>query len=219
MPTAVSASSSGSPRSCSRPPSLRRGREIPFPHTAQRAERDGQGAGEEEDHIPHHAQPFQLVVGAAHQECQAARVPIPVGDGMPGRAMARTGLRMMPTFPSLPLKFRTAGFPQSGFKAGISGGAFPATTSSACCAVCLRPSCTPLPASYPRSEPRDAVRWHTSVQAAVPLYPRGPRSGPGYSVPVHPHLIGPIRPTRRHISISPKRLIRDALAVRLSLNA
>jgi hypothetical protein len=62
---------------------LRRGREIPFPHTAQRAERDGQGAGEEENHIPHHAQPFQLVVGAAHQECQAARVPIPVGNGIP----------------------------------------------------------------------------------------------------------------------------------------
>jgi hypothetical protein len=39
--------------------------------------------------------------------------------------MARTGLRMMPTFPSSPLKFRTAGFPQYGFKAGISAGAFP----------------------------------------------------------------------------------------------
>jgi len=35
-----------------------------------------------------------------------------------GRAMARTGLRMMPTSPSSPLKFRTAGFPQYGFKAG-----------------------------------------------------------------------------------------------------
>ena len=29
------------------------GREISFPYTAQRAERDGQGTGEEEDHIPH----------------------------------------------------------------------------------------------------------------------------------------------------------------------
>ena len=47
-----------------------------------------------------------------------------------------------------------------------------------------------------------------------PLYPRGPRSGPGYSVPHHHHLIGPMRPTRRHISISPSRLIRDAIAVR-----
>jgi hypothetical protein len=42
-----------------------------------------------------------------------------------GKAMARTGLRMMPTFPSPPLKFRTAGFPRYGFKAGISDKAFP----------------------------------------------------------------------------------------------
>ena len=28
--------------------------------------------------------------------------------------MARTGLRMMPTFPSSPLRFRTAGFPRYG---------------------------------------------------------------------------------------------------------
>ena len=35
------------------------------------------------------------------------------------------------------------------------------------------------------------------------LRPRGPRSGPGYSVPVRHHLIDPIRPTRRHITISP----------------
>ncbi len=34
---------------------------------------------------------------------------------------------MMPTFPSLPLKFRKAGFPRYGFKAGRSGRAFPAT--------------------------------------------------------------------------------------------
>ena len=35
------------------------------------------------------------------------------------------------------------------------------------------------------------------------LYPRGPRSGAGYSVPHPHHLIGPIRPTCRHIEISP----------------
>jgi hypothetical protein len=34
-------------------------------------------------------------------------------------------------------------------------------------------------------------------------YPRGPRSGPGCSVPVRHHLIGPIRPARGHIAISP----------------
>jgi len=43
---------------------------------------------------------------------------------VPGRAMARSGLRMMPTFPSPPLKFRTVGFPQYGFKAGMSKGTF-----------------------------------------------------------------------------------------------
>ncbi len=43
-----------------------------------------------------------------------------------GKAMARIGLRMMPTFPSPPLKFRTAGFPRYRFKAGLSDEAFPA---------------------------------------------------------------------------------------------
>jgi hypothetical protein len=35
------------------------------------------------------------------------------------------------------------------------------------------------------------------------LRPRGPRSSPGYSVPNRHHLFGLIRPTRRHIAISP----------------
>ena len=43
--------------------------------------------------------------------------------------MARTGLRTIPTFPSSPLRFRTAGFPQYGSKAGLSGAAFPACPS------------------------------------------------------------------------------------------
>src|SRR3954462_7971028 len=38
----------------------------------------------------------------------------------------------------------------------------------------------------------------------VALRPRGPRSGPGYAVPVRPCLTGPIRPTRRHIATSPE---------------
>ena len=41
---------------------------------------------------------------------------------------------------------------------------------------------------------RHAVEYST--------YPRGPRSGPGCSVPVRRHLTGPIRPTRRHITVS-----------------
>ena len=55
-----------------------------------------------------------------------------------GRTMARTGLRMMPTFPSSPLRFRTAGFPQYGSKAGLSDGACPCGASVA--SLGLRPS-------------------------------------------------------------------------------
>src|SRR5262249_14332318 len=42
-----------------------------------------------------------------------------------GRIGARSGLRMMPTFPRSSLSFRTAGFPQYGWKAGFPSGAFP----------------------------------------------------------------------------------------------
>jgi ABC-type branched-subunit amino acid transport system substrate-binding protein len=45
-----------------------------------------------------------------------------------GRIEARTGLRMMPTFPRPPLSFRTAGFPQYGWKVGFSDGAFLTST-------------------------------------------------------------------------------------------
>ena len=67
---------------------------------------------------------------------QMARPNIAVGTpitGRPpqlGRIEARTGLRMMPTFPRSPLSFRTAGFPQYGWKAGVSDGTFPARQSA-----------------------------------------------------------------------------------------
>src|ERR1022692_4744764 len=41
-----------------------------------------------------------------------------------GRIEARIGLRMMPTFPRSPLSFRTASFPQYGWKADCPSGAF-----------------------------------------------------------------------------------------------
>jgi hypothetical protein len=78
--------------------------------------------------------------------------------------MARIGLRMMPTFPSPPLKFRTAGFPRYGFKAGVSDEAFPthwfafALVFSAChrsSLLCVR----------------DDVLMSTSVQAVVRFTP------------------------------------------------
>jgi hypothetical protein len=119
--------------------------------------------------------------------------------------MARTGLRMMPTFPSSSLKFRTAGFPQYGFKAGVSGGAFPFPANEMIAVSGLPPPfvllalhilCPALCRGIWRVE-TPPFEW------LRPLYPRGPRSGPGYSVPVHPHLIDPIRPTGGHIGTSP----------------
>ena len=54
---------------------------------------------------------------------------------------------------------------------------------------------------------RHAVEYST--------YPRGPRLGPGCSVPVRRDSIGPIRPTRgAHRGFTARRLIRDAFAVR-----
>src|ERR1022692_5078857 len=44
--------------------------------------------------------------------------------GWSGRIEARIGLRMMPTFPRSPLSFRTASFPQYGWKADCPSGAF-----------------------------------------------------------------------------------------------
>jgi hypothetical protein len=44
----------------------------------------------------------------------------------------------------------------------------------------------------------------------LPFYPRGPRSDPGSSVPVHPRLIGPMQ---AHPDFTALRLIPDAFAV------
>jgi len=66
--------------------------------------------------------------GRDHHSCSLATSLKPriaeSSTRLSGRAMARSGLRMMPTFPSPPLKFRTAGFPRYGFKAGFSDGTF-----------------------------------------------------------------------------------------------
>jgi len=59
--------------------------------------------------------------------------------------LARTGLRMMPTFPSPPLKFRTAGFPSTASRPEYQ-------TRPAQPPVCLRPSCPLLSPCIPCSE-------------------------------------------------------------------
>ena len=114
-----------------------------------------------------------------------------------GRTMAPCGLQIMPRFPSPSLKFRTVSFPQYGFKAGISDVAFPARWF----AVALRALCCHRIAPALCQGP---MRLQAPpCELLPPLYPRGPRSGPGYVVPVHPRLTDPMRPTPRHIPISP----------------
>ena len=104
---------------------------------------------------------------------------------------------MMPTFPFAAPKISYGGFSPVRLQGRTVRRGLPSGL------VCHRPSCPLLPSSIPCSVSEMDALVSTSVRADLPLYPRGPRSGPGYAVPVHPHLIGPIRPTRRHIPTSP----------------
>jgi hypothetical protein len=135
----------------------------------------------------------------------------PARKGRSGRIEARTGLRMMPTSPRSPLSFRTAGFPQYGWKDGVSDGAFPTRRSVQAC------SRHTLTTYWFASVLRASRRIHECPAQCrvgyapmhrrggwVILLPRGPRSSPGCAVPVCHHLIDPIRPTRRHITTSPQ---------------
>jgi hypothetical protein len=93
--------------------------------------------------------------------------------------------------------------------------AFLSTTSASCRAVCIRPSCTPLPVPpNPRTESRGAVRWCTTVQVAIAALPQGSslQSGlccPGPSSLNRPHA--PHSPAQRDFAV--QRFIRAALAV------
>jgi len=112
--------------------------------------------------------------------------------------MARIGLRMMPPFPSSPLKFRKAGFPHYGFKAGISDGACPSTASSSRRAVCVRPSWTSLPVialSSFRVEGRGALIHPRS--SGVAAFPQGS------SLRSELFCLGPSSLTRPHAPHSP----------------
>jgi len=130
-----------------------------------------------------------------------------------GRAKARSGLRMMPTFPLPSLKFRTAGFPQYGFKAGRSDRAFPFDASSRR-TVCHCPSCSPLPSSDPRSVPGDVARWSTSVRAAAAALPQGPSLQIALFCPAPSSLAAPSAPlastSRFHRSAAYTKCLRCA---------
>ena len=118
---------------------------------------------------------------------------------------------MMPSFPRLSLSFRTAGFPRYGWKAGISGGAFP-------CINQLKPApgihwlmfglhppfvhFVVIFGSPALCRAEDSIVHRHGGWVA--LRPRGPRSGSSSAVSDRHHLIDPIRPTRGHIAISPQ---------------
>ena len=85
-------------------------------------------------------------------ETNIVRVGGHVSEWESGRIEARIGLRMMPTFPRSPLSFRTAGFPQYGWKAGFPSDA------------CLDDQ---------RLKPAPGMRWPTSSLTSALRAPRG----------------------------------------------
>jgi hypothetical protein len=128
-----------------------------------------------------------------------------------GKAMARTGLRMMPTFPLPPLKFRTAGFPQYGFKAGLSDATFPASWFAIVLRAlrCHHGSLLCV---------RDDALVSTSVRAGHPALPQGPSLRSGLCCPGPSSLNRPHPPhSRAHPDFTVSRLIRVAFAVHICI--
>ncbi len=126
---------------------------------------------------------------------------------------------MMPTFPSSPLKFRTAGFPQYGFKAGVSAGAFPrAAPTCRALPVCILPSCPPLPAFLFSALCRSSCALkhrHSSGYAALP---QGPSLRSGFCCPGPSTLMRPHPPhSQAQRDFTALQLIRPVFAVRFRL--
>ena len=174
---------------------------LPRPTTARMIKRRRQSIGPKLEQSLETATCLVIAVGT----------PITGRPPQSGRIEARTGLRMMPTSPRSPLSFRTAGFPQYGWKDGVSDGAFPTRRSVQAC------SRHTLATYWFASVLRASRRIHECPAQCrvgyapmhrrggwVILLPRGPRSSPGCAVPVCHHLVDPIRPTRRHITTSPQ---------------
>jgi hypothetical protein len=119
---------------------------------------------------------------------------------------------MMPTFPLPPLKFRTAGFPRYGFKAGLSDEAFPMARFT----IVLRALSAVTGYSLPCV--RDDAPMHTSVRAVPAALPQGPSLRSGLCCPGPSSLNRPHPPhSGAHPDFTDLRLIRDALAVRFRL--
>ena len=129
---------------------------------------------------------------------------------------------MMPTFPSSPLRFRTAGFPQYGSKAGLSDRAFPDRTS-----VKLAPS---MPVAWSGLPPsfvlfrgsmgqsvlsrRPPARSNTAMRATYVALLQGPSLRSRLCCPGPSTLNRPHPPhSRAHPHFTDLRLIGNACAV------
>ena len=123
--------------------------------------------------------------------------------------MARTGL--MPTSPSPSLKFRTAGFPQYGFKVSLSDRAFQSSHElKSTPDMRSVPRCCSLPFARPRAataawalSPTRPTLRRAAVQAAVAALPQG--SLAPERVLLSPSITAyydPIRQSREHATIS-----------------
>jgi len=128
----------------------------------------------------------------------------------------------MPTSPSSPLRFRTAGFPQYGSKAGLSDGAFPAPAlvkpapgipiAALKFASILRAPRRPRLSPLSVGGPDPVVHHHADGNAALP---QGPSLRFGLCCPDPSSLNRPHPPhSQAHHDFAAERLIRDAFAVR-----
>ena len=175
---------------------------------------------------PHRGSPFRASVLTEPAWPSCTRPPghrrrSPAPGSQAGRIEARTGLRMMPTSPRSPLSFRTAGFPQYGWKDGISDGAFPTRRSVQACsrhtlttywfASVLRAS---------RSYPRMSRSVSGRLRANAPPWrvgnppPQGSSLGSELCCPGPSSLNRPHPPhSQAHRDFAAKRLIRNAFAV------
>jgi hypothetical protein len=162
---------------------------------------------------------WQLKRLAAPDQVTSSDVNARVFHSWSGKAMARTGLRMMPTFPSPPLKFRTAGFPQYGFKVGLSEGAFPARCPIV--APLWFASLLRAPRFQTCSSPLGVgavVRLSAAIRATVVALPQGSSLRSGLFCPGPSTLNRPHPPQwRAHLDFAALRFIRDALAVHVPL--
>ncbi len=136
-----------------------------------------------------------------------------------------SGLRMMPTFPPPPLSFRTASFPQYGWKVGLSGSAFPRVAqvkpapgipcSSRRFASALRaPRCPTL---------RPALCRNSEIGSTLPCeelspLPQRPSLRSGFYCP-SPSTLNRPHPShsQAHPVFAAWRFIRDAFAVLVRL--